>query len=134
MSLPTADEGARAILEAFSQAWAHDADAIAACFGDRAELVDVLGRTHLGRDAIASVFRHNFATIHRESTTRYACEDVTELAEDVAFVRASSTLDVPAGPLAGRSNATLTMVLVPDGDAWTILRFHATFVRELPAA
>jgi uncharacterized protein (TIGR02246 family) len=59
------------------------------------------------------------------------------LRDDVALVHVRGSMTVPAGPLAGDSDSTQTLVLVNERGVWQIRAFHNTFVREMagvPAA
>jgi uncharacterized protein (TIGR02246 family) len=130
------DDLARAVdqvLEGIEKRWqAGDGDGLADYFHPDADFVDVLGRIFRGRAAIARIHRKNFATIHLDSRARLERLRTHELAPGVALAHVKGSMSVPAGPLAGDSTATQTMVLVSDGGTWRIRAFHNTFVRQMP--
>jgi uncharacterized protein (TIGR02246 family) len=121
------------VLEALAARWnASDADGYAECFLPDADFVDVLGRICRGRDAIRRIHRANFDTIHRGS--RVTLEQLTSrpLGHDVAVAHVRSNIWVPAGPLAGDSQATQTVVLHRGDGPWRVTAFHNTIVRDMP--
>jgi uncharacterized protein (TIGR02246 family) len=91
----------------------------------------VLGRIFRGRSAIARIHRKNFDTIHLDSRVRLERIATRELGPGVAIAHIKASLHVPAGPLAGDSLATQTMVLLHGAAEWQIRAFHNTFVRPM---
>ena len=67
-------------------------------------------------------------TIYACSTVRYTLLDARELDDRVILAHARGHLRVPAGPLAGESDALASIVLVRDGDDHRIAAFHNTLV------
>jgi uncharacterized protein (TIGR02246 family) len=84
--------------------------------------IDVLGRLHHGRDTIAREHQQIFDTIYLGSTLELRATDSRAIADNVLLVHTTSTLRVPAGPRAGDTDCTQTMI-VSDGQ---ILAFHNT--------
>jgi len=109
-----------------------DSEGFAASFHPEADFVDVLGRITRGRDAIGRLHRMNFASIHVGSRIKLEPLAAKRLGENVALVHVQGSIQVPAGPLAGDSLATQTMVLERSHEAWQIRAFHNTFVRDMP--
>lgn len=129
------DRTVDAVLEGLVTAWnAGDADRYAAHFRPDADFVDVLGRHLHGADAIADIHRRNFATIHLGSRLAIRRLRVVPLRGEFGLAVTASTIEVPAGPLAGNSAATQTMLLQRTDDVWRIRAFHNTFVRDMPGA
>jgi uncharacterized protein (TIGR02246 family) len=124
------------ILRDLELSWrASDSDGFAAHFHPDADFVDVLGRIFRGQEAIARIHRRNFDTIHLDSRVRLERLSTRELGAGVAVAHVKASLQVPAGPLAGDSQATQTMIIdQAGGGTWRIRAFHNTFVRELPGA
>ncbi len=110
-------------------AWnAADGAAFAAPFASDADLVNVRGDMHSGRDAIAAGHQQIFDTIYAGSTLRYTVRQARELDDGVILVHIDALLSVPAGPLAGEIPALASLVLVRDGDEYRIAAFHNTAV------
>jgi uncharacterized protein (TIGR02246 family) len=121
------------VLEGLAAAWnAGDVDVYAEYFASDADFVDVLGRIWRGRDAIRRIHRANFDTIHKGSRVNVEQLTTRSLGDDLAVAHVRGMISVPAGPLAGDSQSTQTLVLHNEGGQWQITAFHNTFVREMP--
>jgi uncharacterized protein (TIGR02246 family) len=122
---------AATIDEKLEQAWnAADGAAFGTQFADESDFVNVRGEHHRGATAIARGHQGIFDTIYAGSTVRFQLELARELAPGVVMAVASSTLDVPGGPLKGIHNARFTMLIVEQGDDWRIAAFQNTLVAE----
>ena len=109
-------------------AWnAADGAAFAEPFTPDADFVAIRGDHHTGA-AIGPGHQQIFDTIYAGSTVHYEVVDARALTDDVILAHVLGTLDAPAGPLAGRSQAMGTMVLVADGDRHRIAAYHNTLV------
>jgi uncharacterized protein (TIGR02246 family) len=118
-------------VEKLEQAWnAADGAAFGALFADESDFVNVRGEHHRGATAIARGHQAIFDTIYAGSTVRFRLDIARELAPGTIMAVASSTLDVPAGPLKGIHNARFTMLIVEQGDDWSIAAFHNTLVAQ----
>jgi uncharacterized protein (TIGR02246 family) len=112
------------------KAW-NDADgaAFAAPFSDDASFVDIRGETHDGgRAELGAGHQAIFDSIYRGSVVRIALDGARAVGDNVVLARGRSTLDVPAGPLAGVINAVNSTVLVRADDEWRAASFHNTRV------
>lgn len=101
------------ILTGLTRAWAAgDGVAWGANFAEDAVFVDVLGNLHRGRDEIARSHQRIFDTIYRDSHL-VDFEQVAQrsIGEDTLIVHTMSVLRVPAGPRAGDTPSTQTMVV-----------------------
>ena len=122
---------ASTFLEKLEQAWnAADGAAFGAPFADESDFVNVRGEHHRGAENIGRGHQGIFDTIYAGSTVRFGLDMTRELAPGAVLVVASSTLDVPGGPLKGVHNARFTMLLVDQGDDWRIAAFHNTLIAE----
>jgi uncharacterized protein (TIGR02246 family) len=122
------------VLRRLEEAWnAADGAAFAAPFTEDADFVAIRGDHHRTREAITAGHQHIFDTIYRGSTLRYSLTHARRLADDVILVHASQSMDAPAGPLAGASAATATLVLVRTPDGWKVAAFHNTLVQGQPS-
>ena len=120
-----------AIVKRLEAAWnAMDAEAFAAPFAADADYVNIAGEHHRGRPAIAEGHHAIFRDFYADSTVKLTLLATRLLRADVALAHVHATLDVPKGPLAGRSAALLSMVLTRradgDGTGWEIAAFHNT--------
>jgi uncharacterized protein (TIGR02246 family) len=122
---------ATTILDQLEQAWnAADGAAFGAPFADESDFVNVRGEHHRGDGAyIGRAHQGIFDSIYADSSVRFRLDVARRVAGGILAV-ASSTLDVPDGPLQGIHNACFTMVLVEQGDDWAITAFHNTLVAE----
>jgi uncharacterized protein (TIGR02246 family) len=122
---------AAALARRLEDAWnAADAAAFAAPFADDGDFVNVLGMHARGRDAIAAGHDGIFRGIYAGSRVSYAVEAARLLAPDVALARLHGALTVPTGPMEGRHDGRISLVLVRDSGEWRIAAFHNTFIRD----
>lgn len=119
------------ILAGLMRSWAKDSEEYAALFHPEVRFVDVLARVHKGREAVESIHRKNFATIHAGSTVSMVREDAYVLGDNVIIAHTRNHLTVPSGPLAGDNEAVATLVVVRDENAWLVRSFQNTGVRFL---
>lgn len=116
-----------ALVTSLEAAWnAGDADAFAALFAVDTDFVNIRAEHHQGRPAVAAGHAAIFRTIYAGSTNRYTIVAARLIATDVALVHVQAVLDAPSGPLAGRSRALFSMVLVRVSPEWQIASFHNT--------
>jgi uncharacterized protein (TIGR02246 family) len=129
-SIETNDRAAIAdVIQKLETAWnAGDGPAFAAPMAPDADFVTVRAEHFRGREAIAKGHTGIFRTIYAGSTNRYLIETARLLAPDIALVHVQATLDVPAGPLAGRHSALFSVVLTRGPSGWLIASFHNTLV------
>ena len=131
---PTTDPTAVAapIVKQLEKAW-NDADgaAFGAPFADEMDFINVRGEHHRGDGAyIGRAHQGIFDTIYADSTVSFQLDVARVLAPGVVTAVASSTLDVPRGPLQGIHNARMTMVITAQDGEWRITAFHNTLVAE----
>ena len=126
-SLPTTV--AAPIVERLQQAWnAADGRAFAAPFADDTDFVEIRGGHHRGAEAVARGHEAIFSTIYAGSTVDLQLETARTVAPGAVVAVVGSTLQVPAGPMAGVNQARMTMVIVEQEDDWYITAFHNTLV------
>jgi uncharacterized protein (TIGR02246 family) len=139
-TLPTPDTSRRTdpaavaspILQQLEQAW-NDADgaAFGAVFADEMDFVNVRGEHHRGDGAyIGRAHQGIFDSIYAGSTVSFRLDIARVLAPGVVLAVASSTLDVPQGPLQGIHHARMTMVIAAQDGDWRITAFHNTLVAD----
>ena len=131
-SLPTTTDAAAIaapIVERLEQAWnAADGWAFAAPFADDTDFVEIRGGHHRGAEAVARGHEAIFSTIYAGSTVELSLEAARTVAPGAVVAVVGSTLQVPAGPMAGVNRARMTMVIVEQDDRWVITAFHNTLV------
>ena len=121
---------ARNFYAAIQKAW-NDADGpgFGAEFSAGTHFVDIRGVRHEGGpEEIGASHQGIFDSIYKGCVIRYDVETSRHLGDDVVVANARATLDAPAGPLAGTSQAVSTVVLVREGGAWRAVAFHNTIV------
>ena len=123
---------AQGVLSRLERAW-NEADGTA--FGDvyapDASFVTIRGEHFTGRATIAAGHAGIFSTIYAGSVNRMELIQAHEVADGVVLSISRSTLDCPAGPLAGRHQATSTSVITRcegDGAAWQVVSTHNSLV------
>ena len=128
--LPDATSVARQVLARLERAW-NDADgqAFGAVYTPDASFVTVRGEHLVGRAVIASGHDGIFRSIYAGSTNRMRLVRAVELADGVLLLVSHHTLDVPAGPLAGRRQAFSTNVVHRGVDgSWLVAATSNTLV------
>lgn len=121
-----------AMLRDIEDAWrAGDSQRFASAFTEDADLVDVLGRITKGRSAIERLHRQNFDSIHHNSRLRLDVEQTRELTVDMMLAHVRGQVDVPSGPIAGRTIGIQTWLMQRTGAHWLITAFHNTAVRDI---
>ena len=120
---------ANELIGRLERAWNEaDGRAFGEPFSADADFVDIRGEHHHGQEAIAAGHQAIFDSIYKGSNTNYNLIQARELSDDVILAHATGVLRVPSGPLAGEHNAVQSLVLVREGDEWTITGFHNTLV------
>lgn len=122
----------RPLLQTLEDAWcAGDAQRFASVFGDDADFVDVLGRISRGRAAIERLHLRNFDTIHRNSRLTLELLRTRALSATMLLAQVRGQVDVPEGPMAGRTIGIQTWLVERSGSHWQITAFHNTHRREI---
>ena len=123
---------ARAVLEQLEAAWnAGDGNAFGAVYTPDASFVNIRGEHIVGRAAIGAGHAGIFGSIYAGSVNRMQLVRATELADGIVVAVSANTLDVPAGPLAGRHQAMSTSIIVRPADgagSWPVVSTHNTLV------
>ena len=115
------------VLRRLQDAWnAGDETAFGAPMAEDADFVTIRADHLKGRDAIVANHRHIFSTFYAGSRNELSLESARMLGERVALLHVRSILRAPTGPLVGRHEAQLSLVLVPVGQEWEITSFHIT--------
>lgn len=118
------------VLKQLEDAWnGANGQAFGAPFAEDAEFVNIRGEHHTGRTPIAMGHQAIFDSIYKDSVNKYEAVVAKQLADDVLYVLAHSTLNSPTGPLAGEHEAYFSVVLSRRGGSdWQIAAFHNTLV------
>jgi uncharacterized protein (TIGR02246 family) len=123
------------IVAGMESAWnAADGAAYAAHFTDDADFVNIFGLHGKGRQPIADAHHQILTTVYLGSVNHLAITQARLLAPDVALVHMRATLEIPAGPMAGRIEAIPSAVFVRDDGQWKIAAFHNTRIQDPPFA
>lgn len=99
-------------------------------FATQSDFVDIRGTLHPNSPAAAIGAEHDgiFASIYKGSRIRYEVAQATPIDTNTILAHARAELDAPVGPLAGKTNSTITLVLVQQEGDWKIRGFHNTLV------
>ena len=115
------------VLRRLQDAWnAGDGAAFGAPMSEDADFVTIRADHLKGRNAIVASHRHIFSAVYAGSRNELSLESARMIGERVALVHARSVLQAPTGPLAGRHEARLSLVLVLESGNWEITSFHIT--------
>ncbi len=130
MPTPTHTSPATEFFAHLEAAWNDaDGDRFGAEFAPVTDFVNIRGEhLHGGPVLIAEGHQGIFDTIYRGSVNRIRLDGVRAVAPGCLLVHATSTLDAPAGPLAGIHRAKMSAVLVRDGERWKATAFHNTLI------
>jgi len=117
----------QSLVTRLESAW-NQANAVAfsAEFTENADFVNVRGEYGSGRNAIGAAHAKLLKSVYAGSTVRYSLSRLRPLAAGVAIAHLEADLLVPTGPLAGKTSALPSLVLVRDGGVWRIAAFHNT--------
>ena len=122
---------ATTVLTQLTEAWnAADGARYGAAFAEDAHFVTVRGEHARGAQAIAAGHQGIFNSIYRGSTVKIELDDARQVSPGVVLAVASSTLDVPAGPLQGRHTSRMTLVITQLEDRWLVAALHNTLVAQ----
>jgi uncharacterized protein (TIGR02246 family) len=101
-------------------------------FADTSEFVDIRGVLHQNstRQFLGEAHQGVFMGIYKDSKIAYNLAQVIALNENIFVANVKAELDAPAGPLAGKSASTITMVIVKLDNTWKIRAFHNTLVAK----
>jgi len=121
---PTAADLQR-VFDAHAGAWnAADAEQMAGAYAADGRLLDPFGGVADGVDAVTARFAEIHATVMRGTTTECTVETVRPLADQLAVVDGTQTVDgitAPDGTRLPELSLHFTAVLRHDGDEWRIV-------------
>lgn len=117
------------ILGRLQDSWnAADGAGYGAAFADDSEFVTVRGEHVRGAQAIGAGHQGIFDSIYRGSTVALELDTAHEVAPGVVVAVATSTLDAPSGPLQGRHQSRMTLVLTSREEEWRVAALHNTLM------
>ena len=121
------------ILNELESGWnAGDEMAFTAAMAEDADFITIRADHLRGRRAIVASHAGIFATFYAGSRNSLRLESARLLGEDVALLHVRSVLEAPTGPLAGRHEATISLVLLRKYGKWQITSFHITLASPTP--
>jgi uncharacterized protein (TIGR02246 family) len=118
------------LLHRLQTAWnAGDGAGFGRAYAADASFVTIRGEHIVGSTAIGAGHQGIFGSIYAGSVNDMALVRAEEVAPGVVLALSLNTLDVPAGPLAGRHRAMSTSVVVRQADGgWLATVTHNTLV------
>lgn len=101
-------------------------------FGEVSEFVNITGTLYpkQSRADIAAAHQDLFNGLYKDSRIVIKLLQAQQIDQNTMLVHTGTEMNSPAGPLAGRNESTITMVLIRSGDDWKIRAFHNTLVRN----
>jgi uncharacterized protein (TIGR02246 family) len=122
---------ATAVLTQLQDAWnAADGARYGAAFTGDSDFVTIRGEHFRGADVIAAGHQGILDSIYRGSTVKIELDVAREVLPGVALAVATSTLDAPSGPLQGRHDSRMTLVITSHNNGWLVDALHNTLVAE----
>ena len=122
---------AQDILKTLENGWNNaNGTAFAQSFADSSEFVDIRGSLHQNatRQYLGEAHQGVFMSIYKDSKISYSLVQAQMIDENTILANAKAALDAPAGPLAGKSASTISMIIIKSGNDWKIRAFHNTLV------
>jgi uncharacterized protein (TIGR02246 family) len=117
------------IVAGIERAWnAGDAAGFAAAFAADGDQVNIFGAHLPTPEQVEGQHAHIFATIYRESRSRFRIDDARAIGPDVALAHVRATVEVPGGPMEGTVETLGTMIFRRTSAGWEIATFHNTRV------
>lgn len=124
-------EIAQNILNILEKGWNNaNGTEFATQFADTSEFVDIRGTLYPNatRQLLGEAHQGLFMSIYKDSKIAYKLVQSILIDQNTIIANASTELDAPTGPLAGKNASTITMVITKSGDTWKIRAFHNTLV------
>jgi uncharacterized protein (TIGR02246 family) len=119
------------ILNTLESAWNNASGAdFGEPFANQSEYVDIRGTLHQHQSAvdIGNAHQNLFTGIYRDSKIVYRLVQAIQIDQNTILANAKSELYNPSGPMAGKNNSTLTMVLTLTNGQWKIRALQNTLV------
>jgi uncharacterized protein (TIGR02246 family) len=123
-------EEVRATFDRFASAWnVHDVEAMADCWIDEGNAIDVWGKLAVGRAGVIELLRGEHETPMRDSNYRLLSVNVRELSPESVVAECEAVIDdvrAPNGRLYQLKHR-LDAVLVKRDGAWRFMSIHPSF-------
>ncbi len=117
------------ILGQLERAWnSLDGQAFSVPFTEDADFVNIRGDHFRTQEVIAEAHKYIFNTLYKDSVSRIELMQARSLDDKVIVAQMKTTVNTPAGPLAGENSAVGTLVVVNTESGWRITAFHNTAV------
>ncbi len=126
-------EIAQRILKTLENGWNNASGTeFAQHFADRSEYVDIRGTLHQNSTPKLIGDEHDklFVSLYTGSKVTFQLLQAMFIDQNTILVNAGAELDAPSGPLAGKNNSTITLVLIKSGNDWKIRAFQNTVVKR----
>jgi len=126
-------EIAQNILNTLEKGWNNaNGTEFATPFADTSEFVDIRGTLYPSatKQLLGEAHQGLFMSIYKESKIVYKLVQAILIDQNTIIANASTELDAPTGPLAGKNASTITMVITKSDNTWKIRAFHNTLVMK----
>jgi uncharacterized protein (TIGR02246 family) len=122
---------ATTVLTHLQDAWnASDGARYGAVFSEDSDFVTIRGEHFRGSHVIADGHQRIFDSLYQGSTVKLDLANAREVAPRVVLAVATSMLDAPSGPLRGRHNSRMTVVITSGEDGWRVAGLHNTLIAD----
>lgn len=96
------------------------------------DFINVMGMhiREASKDEIGAGHDAIFNSIYKGSTLKYELIQASKIDTNTILAHVAAELNVPGGPMSGKHESRITMVIIPENNEWKVRAFHNTFVRE----
>lgn len=95
-------------------------------FSKDSDYVDIRGDLHFSDMAVAKGHQEIFDTIYKDSKIKLELIQANRIDSNTILAHVNAMLECPNGPLAGKTNSTISMILTKFDEDWMIRAFHNT--------
>ncbi|MBM9575777.1 SgcJ/EcaC family oxidoreductase [Leptospira sp. 201903070] len=115
------------IIKTLESAWNRaNGEEFGKAFTKNSDFVDIRGDLHYSDVAVAKGHQAIFDTIYKDSKIKLELLQANQIDLNTILVHAKASLDCPSGPLVGKTDSTISMILTNSDESWSIRAFHNT--------
>ena len=129
------DSAIRRLVDVFTEGWnAHDGKACARPFAVDADFTNIMGLKAHGRDMIARGHDEILSTFFRNARIRSTIQSIRFIRPEVAVVDVAFRIQSEDGEPFGLEQSQAGLVVLKEGDGWSIVVFRNMVPFKRPAA
>lgn len=117
------------ILSTLQSGWNNaDGNLFASVFASNSEFVDIRGTLHANASphSLAAAHQALFGSIYKDSKVEYKTIQSIPITDDHFLLNAQAEMENPGGPMAGKNQSTISMIIALESGDWKIKAFHNT--------